>query len=385
MSWRERMGRGSFRGAGFYLGNWERTGGRRGVTHEYPLRDQGFREDLGRSTRSFSVEGYVVGDDYLAARDALLDALEKSGPGEFVHPAYGTRRVAVTNFRVRESNTDRAGWAQFSIEFEETSAEPVQPTAAPDVQGKLRSTVAAARDSVIAEFLATYSPGVHLESIGDALRSATLAVNNMLETVSMEEQAVALLRSRVTAFTAAASSLASRPSDLVAGLVEMISGLTAGDPLGLYDFEPGPRPPGTTTNRRREQANFDALRRLVQRLAVVQAAALAIDATWDNYEAAVARRDAIAERLDDQAETAADDAYPTLLQLRADLVKAVPGDGQGLQHLVEHTPVATVPSLVLAHQLYGDVEREADIVTRNRVSHPGFVVGGTPLEVLSRG
>jgi prophage DNA circulation protein len=80
-----------------------------------------------------------------------------------------------------------------------------------------------------------------------------------------------------------------------------------------------------------------------------------------------------------------DTAFPALNQLRADLVRAVPGEDSGLARLVSYAPAFTVPSLVLAFQLYGDVTREADIVARNSIRHPGFVIGGRALEVLSSG
>mgnify|MGYP000977712715 CR=1 FL=1 len=39
-------------------------------------------------------------------------------------------------------------------------------------------------------------------------------------------------------------------------------------------------------------------------------------------------------------------------------------------------PPASVPALVAAHRLYGDAGRDAEIVGRNRIRHPGRVPGG---------
>jgi prophage DNA circulation protein len=46
-------------------------------------------------------------------------------------------------------------------------------------------------------------------------------------------------------------------------------------------------------------------------------------------------------------------------------------------------PQATQPALVLAYSLYEDASRDADIIARNNVRHPGFVPGGRTLEVLA--
>ena len=83
---------------------------------------------------------------------------------------------------------------------------------------------------------------------------------------------------------------------------------------------------------------------------------------------------------DDHA--AACDAVLVQEQLRADLMRAVPGEDSDLPRLGIVTPPAMVPSIVLAHRLYGDTDREADLVTRNRIPRPGFIRGGEPLEVL---
>jgi prophage DNA circulation protein len=44
---------------------------------------------------------------------------------------------------------------------------------------------------------------------------------------------------------------------------------------------------------------------------------------------------------------------------------------------------ATLPALVVAHRVYGDATRADEIVSRNRVRHPGFVPGGIALEVAT--
>lgn len=386
MSWRDRMGPARFRGVAFFVETSERSGGRRGVTHEYPFRDQSYREDTGRKARSFPIEGYVLGADYITTRDSLLTALEDEGPGELVHPYYGVLRVAVLRYSIRETTAD-GGIARFSIEFEETPAQPVQPTAVTDSSGKLRATASAAKAAAGVEFLAKYSPGVHLTSLADSLRSATLAIDNAVEVARMAGQPLADMKRRIRRMQDSLTELVSTPADLLTDLGDMLDLFDDGDQVSAivtaYDFDPGTRPPATTSNRLQEQTNFDALQRLVQRLVVIRAATLIPGKGFASYEEAIAGRNELADLIDDQAELATDDFYSTLSQLRADLTKAVPGESGDTPHLVSYTPHATVPSIVLAHRLYGDLDQEADILDRNHVRHPGFVPGGVALEVLT--
>ncbi len=384
MDWRERLREpATFRGVPFWVESAEFAGGRRTVRHEYPLRDEPYAEDMGRRARSFPVEGYVIGEEYIAARDALIDALEQEGPGELVHPYHGTRRVICTAVRVRESK-DEGGIARFGIDFEETPAQAPFPSSAPAAPAQVAARASVARESVGQDFLARYKPGVLTASAADVLRAATLSLNNARSTISMGVDEAASLRRRLDRLTASAASLVNTPDDLLAELVDLFDEVASvAALLATYGFAPGLQPPATTSTRQQERDNFDALVRLIRTLAIVRAAELAPDETYDSYDTAVAQRDAIGDKLDEQTETADDDAYASIGQLHADLVRAVPGEESDLPRLLRYTPPTTAPSLVLAHRLYGDLAREEDLVTRNHVLRPGFVLGGRELEVVS--
>jgi prophage DNA circulation protein len=397
-SWRDRIkGGASFRGVPFHVDVAERSGGRRTVTHEYPLRDMSFVEDMGRRARTFPLEGYVLGETYLLQRDALIAALEGAGPGKLVHPYYGTRRVICTGFRIRESTAD-GGMARFSLDFEETEAAPAFPTVSPSGAAMVASSGAAALAALGDAFLAAYRvtglPRAVVASASGIVRSAGGAMLAALSHVIRDTQVLAVVKRDVDELIADADAVARQPADLLAGFGGVFAAfgtapltrrLGVAALLAAYGFTPASaRPPATTSTRLQERANHDALLRLVRSLAVVHAAHLAPDAVFDSYDAAVAVRDAIGDRLDEQLEGADDATFAALEQLRADLVRAVPGEETDLPRLVRYTPAYTVPSLVLAHQLYGDLSLEADLVARNRILRPGFVVGGTDLEVLAR-
>ncbi len=383
MTWKAKMGKATFRGVPFYVESVERSGGRRLVKHEYPGKSVPFGQDMGMRARSFPVEGHVVGTNYLAEKDALLDALELEGPGELVHPAYvGTRRVMVESYRQREDT--RGGIASFSIDFFETPAQPAQPTSITDAPAKVTASAAAALLSVNTEFLSRYASNQHVDSISENLRAGTLSINNALSRVQQTTQNAAQMTRRINDFEDAIESLVSAPEDIVTGLTDILGNIGfVSALLEICAYEPGTTPSGTTPSRLQETENFEAVTRLFQRTAVINAALLAPDETYDSYDAALEARNAITDLLDEQAETVSDDVYPNLLQLRADLVQAVPGADSDLGRLVSYTAPVTVPSLVLAHSLYGNLDFESDLIARNSVAHPGFIIGGRALEVLS--
>lgn len=390
MSWREKLQgksaipKASFRGQAFHVETMERSGGRRTVSHEYPQRDQPFVEDMGLKARTFPVEGYVIGDDYLTARDNLLTALEDAGTGELIHPYYGTRRVIPTDYRVRESATE-GGIARFSITFAETPAQPAIPTTVDDLAGVVAGSAASARVASAAEFLDKYVVGVTSEdSIVTLLSNATHEIEKQVSKINAGVQQVALLTRTVSDFKQSIGNLVNAPGNMVAGFEKLFALFDNRPPLlALYAFVPGLRPPGTGVNGLQDQANFDATHRMIQRLAVTRSAEIIKGETFTSYDDAVSARAGITDKLDEQSDVAADDTYPALLQLRSDLVNGIPGSGSDLPRLVQFIPQASIPSLVLAHRLYGNLDLEQDLIDRNKIKNPGFIPGGTALEVLS--
>ncbi len=395
-SWRDTLGPAKFRGAEFYVSSSDRSGGRRGPTHEIPFReDPPYREDTGRRGRTFSVEGYCLGADYFTSRDALIRALETPGVGELSHPYHGTLSVAVDSFRVRESS-DRGRMATFSIDFIETVGQATQPATVTDAPGALRSSASTAKTAVGSEFRAKFSttdqPTWTLAALGGVVTGATAKVQSLLAPTLSNAQHVASLRQDLDQIGLDVTELLLVPADLLERLTEGF--VTFDFPLtraGLralvraYGFDAGTRPTGSTPARVQQQQNYDALQLLIQRLMLVQAALATLDQTWESYDDAVATRELITDLLDEQADSAADDTYSVLMQLRADLVKAVPGDDSALPRLLDYTPQTTVPSLTLSQRLYGHLDLEADMISRNRIRNPLLVRGGTALQVLSDG
>lgn len=386
----------SFRGVPFLVEQSERAGGRRTVTHEFPLRDEPFVEDLGRRARAFHVEAYIVGDDYVRQRDALLAALEdESGPGELVHPYHEVRRAICTACRVRETIAE-GGIARLSLEFAETPVQPVATTEQADLPGQVAASADAAIAAAQEEFEATYDvtslPAFALDSAAKVLSTIADGLGAALSPVVRVTQELAELDAQIHLLTEQAGAIVAFPASVLQSFLDTFTALEetlAEFPqavldacLAAYDSDIGPPAPETTATRQRERANQDALAAALRRLLLAKAAQLAPLVDFATHEDATAVRDAIASRLEEQAGLAGDAAYPALVQLRADLMVAVPPADLVTRLVTVSRPVA-IPSLLLAYQLYGSVEQEADIVARNGIRHPGFVAGD--LLVLSDG
>lgn len=107
MGWKDRLLKASFRGVPFEVESDDSTFGRRVETHEYPGRDKPYTEDLGRATRRFTIQAYVIGDNYFDVRDRLIAAVDTPGPGTLIHPFYGEMKICVDGeVRVSHSSAD---------------------------------------------------------------------------------------------------------------------------------------------------------------------------------------------------------------------------------------------------------------------------------------
>lgn len=383
----------SFRGARFEVDEVEASGGRRVVLHEYPLRDTPYSEDLGRRAREFSVRGYIIQGrtyDYASARADVLKALEAYGPGELVHPWHGEVNVVVDDYRLRES-MERGGLLELDIRFRE-AGQLANPTASADTAKGVASAAYSARQALKNSFLSAFAPAL------DEIDKAVTALN---DAASLAMEYLGLPQSLIAEGLAYVQSLIATPAAFFDALVGLFGGLL-GNENGTESGEKvlaAPVPDASFSIASREgTAPLESIlggsavitteagrviRHTVAQVVVIEAAASTAHAEYATADDALADRDAVVEGLD-TIEPAADDAvFLGLAELRRAVVTDLTTRGAELPRVRSVTLPGTVPALVAAYRIHADAGRADEIVSRNRIRHPGRVPGGTPLEVLS--
>lgn len=151
MSWIDNLQDASLRGVPFKVEEDEATFGRRVQVHEYPNRDKPWAEDLGRATRRFSVQAYLIGDDFFEQRNRLIEAIEKPGACTLVHPFYGEMTITVDD-AVRISHSLSEGrMCRVSFSFIE-AGELSFPTAGLATGQKLTFSVSFLDDAISSAF-----------------------------------------------------------------------------------------------------------------------------------------------------------------------------------------------------------------------------------------
>jgi prophage DNA circulation protein len=163
----------SFRGVPFYVETASKSLGRQAVTHLFPNKDWPYHEDLGRAPRKFQLDVLLVGDDILAQVAALEAALETAGPGELIHPYYGTLQVvavgeASTRFALTDSRV-----ARVSVSFEQDAA---NLQASPIPTAGTAADVLADAEQALGALLSDVADALDLTGVVDFVVNDALAV-----------------------------------------------------------------------------------------------------------------------------------------------------------------------------------------------------------------
>lgn len=409
----------NFRGVPFFVDAADDEFARRGAHHQYPQRDKGTWEDLGKDDNVYSLNGYVTElspGGYAAARDKLIAACTAGGLGDLIHPYYGTKKVQCTSCRVTHSDKEN-GVARFAVSFIEAD-EPAAPVEVDDSAAKVNDAADAAQEAALDDFADNwnlagvpgyvYDAGTELvQDVADTLTELAGPLPGILEDTSKFisgtarllgvarealDNPMAFFMRQTNSLTGGLLGNGLALGSKVAGLARMLS-LLSGSEKDAYKTQQRfsttghgwSSVPTYTGNRRVQAGNQDALQALVERTAIIDAARMTPYMPFESREEAVAVRDALTEQIDSLAEKASDTLYKRMETLRAAVVADITKRGPELARIGSYTPKATRPALVVAYELYHDLGREADksteLAMRNGVNHPGFVPGGQILEV----
>ena len=238
MSWRDRLELAFFRDVPFSVKRADTQIGRRTAVHEYAQRDDAWPEDMGRLTRRFSIEAFIVGENYDRLRDDLIEALETAGPGELVHPYYGRKNVALASpVRISESAVDEGGIARFSFEFIE-AGDNTQPGARIDTREEIDAAAGDARQAAANDFKLSFVVGGKAGFVeGSALaavQSIVTALNGVRNGMIPDLTVLTDYVSAAKALAGSAAGILRAPVDLANSILGLVAGVRG---LAPYWFE----------------------------------------------------------------------------------------------------------------------------------------------------
>lgn len=404
--WQLRRRVARFRGIELIFLGSSRGGGRRLDVHEFANRDVPYAEDLGRSARTFSLRGAVIGPDHDLDAERLEAAFEKRGPGELVLPHRAPIMVAVASWRFEEPEREER-IQRFEVEFVEAglaSAPVARTNTAGVVETRADSSLAALATRFSSVFSIQGQTAAAVDQVVAVASSAADRISQAFEYLKAGQAAseeIAAYAREVDAFKRRISSSIVDAAVTAALFQDRLDDLLSLPlaPLDVYRrledvarFGVELADPGTGTVARRSfKRNQDALVALVRQSATTVRARALARITFESSSEAAAFRDEIARELTDAITAAsdalADGAVAGLRALRTSTIRDLDARSARLPSRVVWQVPYQLPTLVIAQRLYGDPAREAEIVARNRAlfRNPGRVPFGTALEVLADG
>lgn len=397
----------SFRGVAFEVTSSDFKVGRRTQTFEYPQRDTPFTEDLGRSKRTITMTAYVIGADYITRMKRLIAACEKAGSGRLIHPWLGTMEVVAVDLTSPRFDSNRI--ATVTLNFVE-SGKLEFPNSIVDAGGRCLKAAGALVNASFDDFVGNFD----ISGVQDFVKKAVgenfagiLSDDSMTRiygAFDLADDLADLANDAITLISGAPSSIAQRIQDFL-GIQGMVSTVRAWSDVAnrfslltkeqsLHSAAPDAIA-SRATSVRIENANA-AVQTLVRQTALANAIVAASEVGGENdrqdasspaqtapYDDLIAIRDNILEALDSEMFNTGNDAvYEALNEAHAAVYEAITQRAENQARLVTFTPSAVTPALVLAYDYYGDAEREAEIVGRNKIRHSGFVPA-IPLKLLN--
>ena len=394
-SWRRNLRPASFRNLSFFIDISSLTTGRKIVLHEYPDRALGFPEDLGKIPRSFKLDCHIIGDDYFEQKRLLIEAFERQGTGELVHPYYGTLIVQTGTVTVNE-DTAQGRIAAFSVQCYE-AGDNTFPNNIQDKAAVLRDRTATLQQVAKQEFDENFS----IVSLpGFAVDSARAKINEVSLLFDQSTQGFVTLSEEASRLAFGTRNLIAETDDLLQGpevlsdrllgsfsllndtLVSVRDRFTAARAFTRVGSNDEPIP-DTTETRRAEARNNQVFNTFITQVAISNLASSAIEIDYDNIEEANRARQEISALIATQLEsTQNDDIYQALLDLNAVVVRSLPDVDADLPNIESFTTNQATNSLIVVYNLFENLDSEQDLIRRNNIKNPAVISDCTELEVL---
>lgn len=404
-SWRDQLQPASFRGVPFEVETDSSPAGRKTQTHEFVQRDQPFVEDLGRVTREFKLTAFVGGADCFQKRDALLAALDKPGPGELVHPWLGKLNVTAGEGCEYSHDRSEGGLVRFTLVFVE-AGEKGFPVGTPNTGRQLVKAKSGLLDMAGDKFTAAMglvnAGRAKMTALQTALAVPFSTAQGYFGEALRSVGSVAAFADKLVATPAGFLGLFSSLSGGASGLFSRFSGYgsTLQSLLGKADSAQSLSSSYAYAGDSTTRQVAVAAQRLVRDAVLVQIADEAAAMPVTPAPAAPPATPALDQQVAQPVERAEVPVTADVLAAReavdaafwaAALDEADPERFEQLEatrqavyrhltavaaagvKLVEVKPATAEPALVLAYRRFGDASRAGEIVTRNRIRHPGFV------------
>lgn len=374
----------SFRGIPFFVESDTQSGGRRLAIKQMPGRSNPYIADLGRKDRTFTVNGRVIGDDYVDQIKSLQDAADTEGPGEFIDSYVGRKLVSVESFSLTftDSQTRVASFTYNFVEYSEVDNKP-QPSL--DLKTKVIKSADSLLSNAKQEFTDMYSlsnkPRFVLNRCIDGAITTVSSINKTLSS-AMSSDLFFYTSSRIGAEV---ESLLMTPQLFAEAIIELF-----GSTKEIYDF-------GQQVEELLELfdsieivdestdspavLNQNQLNLFIKAAVLSQVAQLISNTNFETYDDAALYAGKLVNAIEFIESAVSDILFESLYTLKTSTSHYIAANYTEYPRITTIELTESVPSIVLSYRLYASLDMADQIARRNCAIHPGFIPAGTPVKV----
>jgi len=351
--------------------------------------------DASKKAKIFNVLMHFIGDEYLTERNRVLDRFEKGGEMDLVLPTLGTVKCFVQDFRSTFNNSE-GGFEQIDATFI-AAPKAKQVITTVDTSTALKDGVVSAKTAIDEAF------GYNVSDVADSVFEKASEVADALSGSVFDLIGLGEANNELTDFVLRIREFQGDIDTIIRApqtYYDEIQGLLGGS-VGIFDrfedqfeamkqmFDFGDDFKAvniTTPDRQTESDNQESVVFTTRALCSVQMAESAsqiilvsVDQANTITESTLSTLDAISlEVADSNQSQALFDAIENVRSLFLNSINAKITDLPESRDIVTNE---NEPAIVLAYDMYADIARDSEIVTRNNVSNP--LVCPKSLSVLS--
>jgi prophage DNA circulation protein len=383
---KKRIKKASYNGVAFFLQANETVGGRRIVVHEFPYSNIPATEDLGLKPKQWAIEGFIFGALYKEQSQALQDALEKDGVGALNHPYLGKNlKVRCLNYRRAEYNRE-LGFVLFSMIFIEAGELPISATKLPDSGGSslLQKVLNGFTDEVkdAAGLLSDTSDTINAfcESIEDGMApwlSLREQIGNVTQSISILKEMTQEVTTEPISLFYAVSGLVDAIIHLPIPVIAQLAMLTTsyGSIIQSIEAVSGPARDIPLGTQAVNPSYPLVVKEMIASVLIIKISELLTQDVSTINPAQKSKWGSIALSQCDKFlnDTTSQNHFEAVSEVKAQLVvslneKQEKNIGIKLPHEIN--------SILLAHQLFGNLSKETELLAINQIKDPAFIPAG---------
>lgn len=400
MSWRDELLPATYNGIPFYVDTESLEFGRRIQLNEYPFSETPNTLNIGRKARKYTINAYVIGDEYLADRNALLEMIENTTvAGILTLPTLAPILVYPTDECQQVFNNQEGGRELFKLVFVEAGVN-LFPSIGNDTQLQSALEAAQAAIAIYEDFKQRFATNSFPDFIsGDAsskVEDFTNVIGLAAQTGVASQSNFSDFSNNLTAFQSNINTNIASADATGGGIKDLVIGLSTiySSPTDAYNAQKQLAQYGSTylpitvtTNWQQQQLdNQNALINSVVNTALIQMALSTSQMTFASRQDALTIRDEVAAliraRLFILGDQGNDTQFNALTRMLVKMVNDINARSATLKNIEFVQTVDSIPAIVFAYENYGTTDAEADVIARNNIRRPLFIPPGATLEVL---